>query len=197
MKKIILASASPQRKVLLAQLIGNDFEVSPSSYGEGTVEGLSPEELAVHHARKKAREVAQREKEGLIISADTLVVCNDEILGKPISEERAKATLEKISGQVIMVISGVTLLDIGTNKEISFCETTLVHMKHMSPLEIASYVESGEPLEKAGALAIQGKGASFVEKIDGDHSNVIGLPLLRLARMMEQMEHAPKDELFP
>jgi septum formation protein len=187
MRKVILASASPRRKELLQQLIGDNFQVCSSSYSEEPVEAFAPEELAVHHSREKARNVAFSFKEGLVISADTFVVCKGEILGKPSSETIAKETLRKISGQMIEVITGVTLMDIAAGLEISEYETTLVFMKPLTRKEIDSYISTGEPFGKAGAFAIQGKGALFVERIEGDYFNVVGLPLFRLGRMMEQI----------
>jgi septum formation protein len=187
MGKVILASASPRRKELLEQLLGGGFDVCISSYDERPVEGFTPEELAVHHSLEKARDVASHLQEGLVISADTFVVCSGEVLGKPTSESMAKETLQKISGQKIRVITGVTLLDIGRGLEISECETTLVFMKDLSPREIDCYIDTREPFGKAGAFAIQGKGALFVERIEGDYFNIVGLPLFRLGMMLEQM----------
>jgi septum formation protein len=199
MGKVILASASPRRKELLEQLLGNGFEVCVSSYDERPVEGFTPEELAVHHSLEKARDVASHLQEGLVISADTFVVCNGEILGKPTSESMAKETLQKISGQKIRVITGVTLLDTGKGLEISEYETTLVFMKNLSPQEIDCYISTREPFGKAGAFAIQGKGALFVEWIEGDYFNVVGLPLFRLGRMLEQIhaENMLWDNKYP
>lgn len=186
MKMVILASASPRRRELLEQLIGDRFDICASSYGEEPLEGLSPEELALHHSREKARDVASRSQEALIISADTFVVCKGKILGKPSSEDNARETLRKISGQVVEVITGVTLLDTGSGMEISEYEVTRVFIKNLSQQEIDSYVRTGEPFGKAGSFAIQGKGALFVERIEGDYPNVVGLPLFRLGRMLEK-----------
>lgn len=188
MKKVILASASPRRRKLLEQLIGDRFEICASSYGEDILEGLSPEELALHHSLEKARDVASRRQKALIISADTFVVCKGEILGKPSSEDNARETLRKVSGQVIEVITGVTLLDTGSGMEMSEHEVTRVFIKNLSQQEIDSYVRTGEPFGKAGSFAIQGKGALFVERIEGDYPNVVGLPLFRLGRMLEKVQ---------
>jgi len=187
MRKVILASASPRRKELLQQLIGDNFQVCSSSYREEPVEAFTPEELAVHHSCEKARNVAFSLKEGLVISADTFVVCKGEILGKPSSETVAKETLRKISGQMIEVITGITLLDAGTGVEMSEYEATRVFMKPLAGKEIDSYVSTGEPFGKAGAFAIQGKGALFIERIEGDYFNVVGLPLFRLGRMLKHI----------
>jgi len=186
MRQIILASASPRRKELLEQLIGDDFLVYPSTYEEIYLPGLTPEELLKKHSVGKARDVAEHFNSGLIISADTMVVCNGETLGKPKSPERAKEMLEKISGRKLRVITGLTVLDLNNGKEITELESTLVFMKKLSEKEILEYIKTGEPLDKAGAFGIQGKGALFIERIEGDFFNTVGLPLFRLGRILEE-----------
>ncbi|MBU1974910.1 MAG: Maf family protein, partial [Nanoarchaeota archaeon] len=112
MRKIILASGSPRRKALLNQLIGADFEVVESTYEEDNTQAIPPKELVMKHSIEKGKDVATRCKEGIVISADTLVVLDNGVLGKPKTAERARETLEKISGREIHVISGITLIDI-------------------------------------------------------------------------------------
>ncbi|WP_340818302.1 Maf family nucleotide pyrophosphatase [Methanolobus sp. WCC4] len=185
MKMIILASASERRKELLAQLIGRDFEVRVSSYAEGTVDGLDPTELVMHHSREKALDVAGGFKEGIIISADTVVICDDKVLGKPEDEEDARTMLSMISGKDIKAVTGLTVLDVASGKLITEHEMTVVRMREMSGKLIDAYVNTGEPMGKAGAFAIQGKGAILVERIEGDFFNVVGLPLFRLSGMLE------------
>ncbi|MDW7733441.1 MAG: Maf family nucleotide pyrophosphatase [Methanolobus sp.] len=187
MNKIILASASPRRKQLLEQLIGDDFQVFTSSYAEETAKNLTPEELVMHHSLEKARDVARHFKEGIIISADTVVVCKGEIMGKPENTTMANEMLLKISGQRIQAITGVTVMDAAAKTEITQYESTDVWIKDLSEDEIESYVSSGEPFGKAGAFAIQGKGALLVERIEGDFFNVVGLPLFRLERMLGEL----------
>ena len=186
MNKIILASASPRRKQLLEQLIGDSFQVFVSSYQEETAKSLKAEELVTHNSLEKARNVARNFKDGLIISADTVIVCKDEILGKPADEAMAKEMLLKISGERIRAITGVTVLDVSSKKESSQHEITNVWIYELSEKDIESYVSSGEPFGKAGAFAIQGKGACFVKRIEGEISNVIGLPIPMLEKMLKE-----------
>ncbi|MGM0771929.1 MAG: Maf family nucleotide pyrophosphatase [Halobacteriota archaeon] len=187
MRRIVLASASPRRKELLRQLVGDYFEVCVSSYDELPQPGMDAIELVVHHSVSKARDVSGGFDSGIIISADTVVLCEGQVLGKPHSPEKAKEMLDSISGEVVQAITGMTVLDIDSGDEVSASEITDVKMKKMSFEEIASYVRSGEPLDKAGAFAIQGKGALLVESINGDFFNVVGLPLFKLGLILEDM----------
>lgn len=186
MRQIILASASPRRKALLSQLIGDNFLVYPSNYGETPCPGLNPEELLLKHSVEKARDVAKSFNSGLVISADTSVVYEGEILGKPLSPERAEEMLNKLSGKKFKVITGLTVLDLDNGNKTSEMESTIVFMKKLSREEISAYIKTREPLDKAGAFAVQGKGAVFVERIEGDFFNVVGLPLFRLGIMLEK-----------
>ncbi len=186
MCRIILASASLRRKELLKQLIGNNFEVCVSSYGESHIPGLMPEELLLRHSLEKARDVAKLFDSGIIIAADTSVLCKGEVLGKPHTAERAKEMLDKISGKTVQVVTGLTVLDLDGGEEISEYEVTDVRMKEMSEKEIEAYVRTGEPLDKAGAFGIQDRGAVLVERVEGDFFNVVGLPLFRLGRILEK-----------
>ncbi|HII79454.1 MAG TPA: septum formation protein Maf [Methanosarcina sp.] len=187
MRRIILASASPRRKELLKQLIGEKFLVYPSSYEEPPQPGLNPEEVLLKHSVEKARDVAKHFNSGIVISADTSVIYNGEILGKPGSPENAEKMLEKVSGREIQVITGLTVLDLDSMQEISEFESTNVWMAKISKEQISAYVRTGEPLDKAGAFAAQGKGAVLVEKVDGDFFNVVGLPLFRLGKILERL----------
>jgi septum formation protein len=186
MRQIILASASPRRKELLKQLIGDNFLVYVSSYEESPDPCLSPEELLLKHSVEKARDVAKHFDSGIVISADTSVICNGEILGKPQSPEKAEEMLKKLSGQRFRVITGLTVMDLNTGKEISESESTIVWMAKISRERISAYIRTGEPLDKAGAFAAQGKGAVIIERIEGDFFNVVGLPLFRLGKIMER-----------
>ncbi len=185
MNRIILASASARRKELLEQLIGLDFDIRVSSYAEDTGKGLDPVELVMHHSREKAVDVANGLEEGIIISADTVVACRSEVLGKPADEVHAQEMLEKINGQQIQAITGITVMDVCSGEEITEYELTTVWMRKMPEQLIKDYISTGEPLGKAGAFAIQGKGAILVERIDGDFFNVVGLPLFRLSKMLD------------
>ena len=186
MKKVILASASPRRSELLSTLIGPVFEVIVSSYDEKTVEKLTPVDQVMHHSREKALDVAEKLDEGVVISADTVVVCDGDIMGKPIDPDDAVRMLQKLSGKKIHAISGITVMDVAACSEITEHEITSIWMRKMSGPFITKYVNTGETEGKAGAFAIQGKGAILVERIEGDFFNVVGLPLYRLAHMLEE-----------
>jgi len=188
MTNIILASASPRRKELLEQVIGDIFQVFSSSYDEEDIEGLTPEELVTYHSVEKARDVSGNFREGIIISADTVIVCGDEVLGKPVNENVAREMLCTVSGQRIRAITGVTVMDIASNRELSQYEITDVWIKELAEREIEYYVNTGEPFGKAGGFAIQGKGALLVERIEGDFFNIVGLPLFRLGKMLREFD---------
>jgi len=181
--KIILASNSPRRKELLSQ-VGVDFEIIPSKFEEQMID-LQPAELVEHFAFMKAKDVALRvQTEALVIGSDT-VVCLDGIMGKPEDEEDAFNMLRRLSGKEHLVISGLSIIDTATGESLTEHESTAVKMKELSKVEIQAYIKTGEPMDKAGAYAIQGMGSLFVERIEGDYFNVVGLPLFRLGRMLE------------
>lgn len=184
MRQIILASASPRRKELLRQLIGDNFKVVESSYHEKPQPEMKPLEFVIHNSGEKAREVASVTSHGIVIGTDTVVLCDGEILGKPHTEDKAREMLRQISGKKVHVITGLTVIDIDSKIQSSASETTSVTIKKMSGAEIEAYVKTKEPIDKAGAFAIQGKGAIIVEKIDGDYFNVVGLPLFELNKML-------------
>ncbi len=186
MRQIILASASPRRKELLKQFIGDNFLVHASSYEESPYSGLCPEELLLRHSVEKARDVAKHFDSGLVISADTSVLFNGKLLGKPKFPEKAEEMLEMLSGQRFSVITGLTVLDLDSGIEISELESTTIWMDKISKEYISAYVRTGEPLDKAGAFAVQGKGAAFVKRIEGDFYNIVGLPLFRLGKILQR-----------
>lgn len=188
MKKIILASSSPRRKQLLQLLIGDNFEIQTSDYKEDNTLKMSPKDLASSHALKKGRDVAKKFNDAIIISADTIVVLNNKILGKPNDAQDAKQMLQNLSGNIVEVISGIAVIDSANKKELQDYAITEVKMKKMSEKEINDYVKSGEPLDKAGAFGIQGKAAIFIEKINGCYFNIVGLPLFKLNKMLEKLE---------
>jgi septum formation protein len=185
MKRIILASASPRRKELLEQ-IGLRFEVEPSNYDEEITSASEPHEMARRLSLGKARAAARKHRKALIIAADTLVVFGDRILGKPRTNAEAREMLRALNGKAHSVITGFTILDTETGKMLSRSVETRVHMKKVTLKEIDSYVRSKEPLDKAGGYAIQGLGAVLVERIEGDYSNVVGLPLSALAEGLRE-----------
>jgi len=185
MKRIILASASPRRRELLAQ-IGLKFEVEPSEYPEETTTKLKPEALVRFLSRAKARAVAPVYSDSLIIAADTIGVIDGEVIGKPESPEAAKRMLKRLSGKTHQVITGFTLLDTASGRIITRTVKTEVTFNKLSRAEIDAYVKTGEPLDKAGAYAIQGIGAVLVKEIKGDYFNVMGLPLSAVAQALKR-----------
>jgi len=176
MKTIILASASPRRKEILEKT-GLKFKVDKSGCEEKTDPGMRPHEIARFLSREKARHVAAKYRNALVIAADTLVVLRGRLFGKPRNEEDAKEMLKALSGKAHSVITGFTIIDTASNKELSRSVQSKVFFKRLSRDEIAAYIRSGEPLDKAGAYGIQGLGALLVRRIEGDFFNVMGLPL--------------------
>jgi septum formation protein len=184
-KPIILASASPRRRELLA-LVGLEFIVDAGEYEEDMNTDLSPPELAKFLSRKKAEDVAGRHKNAVIIAADTFIVFQGALMGKPRDEGEARAMLKKLSGKTHSVITGYTIIDTESMKKLSRVIETRVSFKRLTMQEIDAYVRSKEPLDKAGAYAIQGLGSVIVRKIEGDYFNVIGLPLSSLADSLKR-----------
>jgi septum formation protein len=185
MKRIVLASASPRRKELLEK-IGLRFEVEPTDYDEETTSASEPHEMAKELSLGKARVAARKHRSALIIAADTFVVFGDRILGKPHTNAEAREMLRALNGRMHSVITGFTILDAESGKVLSRSVETKVHMKKVTLKEIDSYVRTKEPLDKAGGYAIQGRGAVLVERIEGDYSNVVGLPLSALAESLKE-----------
>jgi septum formation protein len=185
MKTIILASASPRRKELLEKL-GLKFRVEPSNYQEDINSELEPHELAKSLSLKKAELVAMSHKSALVIAADTFIVFEGKILSKPQTETAARKMLSTINGRRHSVITGFTIMDTDSKKVLSKSIETKVYIRQLTSNEIDAYVRSKEPLDKAGAYAIQGLGSVIVEKIEGDYFNVVGLPLSALAKSLKE-----------
>lgn len=185
MKKIILASASPRRKEIL-RLTGLNFAVCESDYEEDLNLSLKPRDLARFLSRKKAGSVAHKYKDAIIIAADTFILFRNRLHGKPHTEKEAEKMLRMLNGKAHSVITGFTIMDTGSNKILSRSVETKVYLKRLSGEEISAYVRSKEPLDKAGAYAIQGRGAVFIEKINGDFFNVMGLPLCALTKSLKK-----------
>jgi len=185
MKTVILASASPRRKELLEK-IGLVFEVEPSNCEENIDSRLGPHELAREISLKKAGAVAGRHKDAIVIAADTFIVFGGRILGKPLTENEARKILETINGGSHSVITGFSIIDTTDNRTVTGSVETKVYIRKLTPAEIDAYVSSGEPMDKAGAYAIQGLGAVIVERIEGDYFNVIGLPLSALTEALKE-----------
>jgi len=184
---IILASNSPRRKELLKQ-IGIDFSIDPADVDESALPNEQPEAYAVRVALEKARVAAARAGAGIVIAADTIVVLGDAILGKPADARDAERMLMLLSGKAHRVITGLAVMDAATGRALTRTSLTRVWFRSLSPHEIASYVAIGEPLDKAGAYGIQGRGALFVERIDGCYFNVVGLPLSLLADLLREAD---------
>jgi len=184
-KPIILASASPRRRELLA-LVGLKFIVDAGEYEEDMNTDLSPPELAKFLSRKKAEDAAGRHKNAIIIAADTFIVFRGALMGKPRDEGEAKAMLKKLSGKTHSVITGYTIINTESRKSLSRVIQTRVSFKRLTVQEVDVYVRSKEPLDKAGAYAIQGLGSIIVRKIEGDYFNIIGLPLSSLADSLKR-----------
>ncbi|MFA5830515.1 MAG: Maf family protein [Candidatus Paceibacterota bacterium] len=183
-KKIILASASPRRKILLAKA-GVVFDVVPSDYEEDMNISLPPRELAKYLSQGKAESVAERYPGAIIISADTFVVYEGKIIGKPHTPEKAKEILHMLSGVSHSVITGFTVMEAG-GKRISCAEETKVFFKNLTDETINAYIATGEPLDKAGAYAAQELGGALVERIEGDIENVVGLPTKKVLAVLKE-----------
>jgi len=174
LKPLVLASKSPRRQELLKAL-GLEFEVVPSRFQEPPPGSAPPTKYVRFLAAAKAREVADRRPEKVILAADTIVVLDDQILGKPKDQEEAQRMLKGLSGRAHQVYTGYTIL----YKGLQICKvvTTEVVFKRLSPREIRAYLATGEPMDKAGAYAIQGLASYMVQEVRGSVTNVIGLPL--------------------
>lgn len=200
---IVLASASPRRKDLLERC-GFSVKITPAEIEEVPMEGESPDNYVKRMARAKTLATVERVRQTLypekhvpnsmldapvrwVLGADTAVVLEGQIIGKPRDPEDAAAMLEALSGRTHIVMTGFCLYDMYKNKEGLQAVTTEVHMKVLSHGEIEKYVASGEGLDKAGGYAIQGVGAYMIDSINGSYTNVVGLPLAQVVEMMQEM----------
>lgn len=177
--KIVLASQSPRRRELL-QKAGISFSIRNIEISEEIYTEENPQDYVLRMAETKAKEGAKHEENALVIGADTIVCIDNEILGKPKDKEDAAEILNKIKGRTHLVYTGVSLNISKSEKTVSFVEKTEVHFAEMTDKEISDYIETGEPMDKAGAYGIQDKGALFVKRINGCFYNVMGLPLRRV-----------------
>lgn len=184
MKKIILASSSPRRKELLKKL-GIPFEVVTSQFEELMDSTIDSHSLAKKLSFGKAQAVASYYKNSIIIAADTFIVCNGELMGKAHTEAEARKMLNKLSGQAHLVVTSFTVIDTQNNKIVTKSEESKVYIKKLRKREIEEYIKSKEPLEKAGAYAIQGLGGKLIEKYKGDYNNIVGLPIKSLAKVLK------------
>lgn len=183
--KVILASASPRRLELLQQ-IGIEPIVCPADFDEGDGAASQADEIVLANALGKCRAVAELKGTELpVIGADTVVVIDNVILGKPKNPEAACAMLKQLSGRAHEVLTGIAIKY--KDKEVAEVVHTKVYFRKLTDAEIAAYVATGEPLDKAGAYGIQGRGAVLVEEIDGCYNNVVGLPISRVNELLNEI----------
>ena len=181
--RLILASKSPRRRYLLRQA-GLEFSVVPSEFDESSVARSSPETYVKFLAESKARDIAQKFPDSWIIGADTIVLINNTILGKPASDEEARMMLKSLSDRIHQVLTGYCICH--KKRQCIYSETvsTDVHFKKLTPEEIDWYIRTGEPFDKAGAYAIQGLGTFLVKRINGSYTNVVGLPVCEVLEFL-------------
>ncbi len=182
MKKIILASQSPRRKKILEQ-IGLDFKIVVSDFDETTIEFKTPQEMVEKLSFEKAKIIAGKYPNAIIIGADTTVIFREEIIGKPKSKADAIRILKLLSGNIHEIVTGFTVTE--GRKSITKHVESRVKFKKLSDEEIDAYVATGEPMDKAGGYGIQDKGGLFIEKITGDYFNVVGLPIFALSKALK------------
>ena len=190
MSSIILASQSPRRQELIRS-ITSDVRVIVSKAQEILPAGIAPEAVAEYLAGIKAEGVAADRPDDVVIGADTVVILDGEVLGKPCGAEDAARMLRALSGKTHSVITGCAILKAG--ERVSFSEITRVEFYPLSEREIAEYIATGEPFDKAGAYGIQGRGCVLVKRIEGDFFNVVGLPVARLKRELERCGALPTE----
>lgn len=183
MQPIILASSSPRRRALLNKT-GLKFTVIESPYKEPTHTDQDPREFVKQLAYHKARAVAKHHFNAIVIGADTTIVCAGKVCEKPVTRERAKEMLRLLSGKKHAVITGYAIIDGKTGKTTIDAETSYVRFKKLTNQEIDWYVATGEPLDKAGGYAIQEQGKRFIEKVEGDYDNVVGLPVKKILKIL-------------
>lgn len=184
--QFILASASPARRRLL-QSVGIDPIVSPSNFDESQIQERDPRLLVKTLARSKAETVAPQFDSGLIMGCDSVLLINGEIHGKPTNTEEAIARWQKMGGNVGELYTGHALIDLHQHHTLVRCQVTRVYFASASDRQIEAYVATGEPLKCAGGFALEGKGGLFIEKLEGCHTNVIGLSLPLLRQMLSDL----------
>jgi septum formation protein len=181
--RLILASSSP-RRVELLRAAGFVFDVQPQDVDERPLPGEEPAAHVTRLARQKARQAGCGRIDAVVLAADTVVVIDGVVLGKPVGDEEAAGMLRRLSGRAHDVLTGVAVCASGSLSDA--IERTEVRFAPLSEAEIAWYVSTGEPRDKAGAYAIQGLASRFVERIDGSYSNVVGLPVALVSRMLRE-----------
>lgn len=186
--KLILASQSPRRRMFL-DYYKIKYDAIPSDYEEDMTMDLPLDKLAQELALGKAMDVANKVEEGLVIGGDTFVSIGGEILGKPNSKEEAKSMLKRLSGNINTVYSGVAVVDAKTKEVKTDYETTDVKFNELSEEEIDDYIKTNDPMDKAGSYGMQGIGGILIERIDGCYSNVVGLPLPKLNKLLKEFDY--------
>jgi septum formation protein len=184
--RVVLASQSPRRRDLL-DLVGIRHEVRPADIDEAVRPGEPPDSYTERLAREKARVVAVQEPDAVVIAADTTVVVDDDILGKPAHAAEARAMVRRLAGRTHEVFTGIAVRRGDESREAAGVERVLVTVRALSEPEIAAYVATGEPMDKAGAYGIQGYGATIIERIDGDYFAVMGLSLVRTVTLLREV----------
>ncbi len=183
---LILASSSPRRQELLS-LLDISLRIVPSDVEESFLKGELPEEYVRRLAITKAQQVAEKFPEFWVLAADTIVVIEGEVLGKPKDAEEAESMLEKLSGREHQVITGYCLLHIHLGQKRERIVSSLVKFKRLSAEEIRWYINTGEPFDKAGGYAVQGKAAFMIKEIKGSYTNVVGLPLCEVIEDLQEL----------
>ncbi len=186
-RKIVLASTSPRRKMLLEKA-GLEFEICPGSYEEDMSLDMSPAELVKFLSRGKAESVVSKFPDALIIGSDVFISYNGKVLGKPHTEEKAKEMLQMLRGVQHSVFTGFVVIDTKTNKTIDGFVEIKVYFKNYSDEVIDEYIKNGDILEKAGAYAIQNLGEEMLEKFDGNYDDILGLPVKEVLEALEKLE---------
>ncbi len=184
--RLILASESPRRYELLKQ-VGLDFDVIPSGIGEDQIRGESPQKHVLRLAEAKALDVGNQHPDRWVIAADTIVYVDHSILGKPKSREEAVKMLRRLSGKEHRVLTGFSVHHLAKGKGDREAVQTAVRVKELTQTEMEWYVETGEPFDKAGGYAIQGIGSFMIESIKGSYTNVVGLPICELMKMLSRL----------
>ena len=194
--RIILASASPRRADILRDA-GIAFQTLPVNVNETPHSGESAEAMCRRLAEEKVQAALKRlpktTESVVVVAADTTVEMNEEILGKPVSREEARAMLSRLSGKMHRVLTALSLIRLPDGAARSDLESTAVRFNILSAQEIDDYVATGEPMDKAGAYAIQGRAGVFIERVEGCYFNVVGLPLARLYRNLKELGWRPHD----
>ena len=195
---ILLASTSPRRRELLS-LLGVSFDIVPPTSKELLSPHLSPSEQTRQLARDKAQSVANKHPQDLVIGSDTVIEIEGKLLGKPENMQEAETMLRHLRGRCHQVHTGVAIIQQATNVSIDFVETAQVWIHPFDENTLKSYLATEESLGKAGAYSIQGEGAQLIEKIEGDYPTIVGLPLWRTAKVLEQQGVAlpnPVEEIY-